>query len=178
MFHFSFSKYKTSMSKSITTKMREAYFQEDHTIKHMGPVEIANKGSIDNLLRVNELEVEIDILEKLRTGKIDQSKMLDRIASLKRSLLTYKKMVLMIFFLCFLFSCSFPVKEYKFAIEYFNGQKDTITWTGTGENSFFLRSGDFVVYKGDNSPAIISGVRSFRTLSIIQKAVNVPIHNN
>ena len=170
------------MSKKVSEKIRELYIQENHSNLHWGKVEIAAKGTIDNIVRANEIETEIQVLETYKSmiGPANYEKIKERIKSLKKSLTHYAKMVPLIFFLCFLFSCSFPQKQYTFEVEYFNGSKDTITWTGTGENYFFLRSGDLVAYMGVrmDGPAIISGVRSFHTISIIKKAVNVPIHNN
>jgi hypothetical protein len=83
------------MSNNITTKMRELYFQEEHTIRHMGPVEIAQKGTIDNLLRANEIETEITAIEFCipMMQATHRPKADERIKILKKSLTHYAKMV-------------------------------------------------------------------------------------
>ena len=166
---------------TVCDKMRKRLFT-DHEFgpNTMIKQEISDKGAIDNILQAKEIETEIQLLEAWKPVIFSSHRKIvtQRIASLKRSLKVYAKMVPLIFFLCFLFACSSPEKDYKFAIEYFNGQKDTITWTGTGENYFYLHGGDFICFPGNEDKPLISGVRSFHTISIIQKAVNVPIHNN
>lgn len=86
------------------------------------------------------------------------------------------------YFLLFLFSILLlscapnPVKEYRFQVEYNNGQVDTITWEGQGENYFRLQTGDLWKIAGaDNFHVIVSGIRNYKTISISYKKTNLPV---
>jgi hypothetical protein len=66
-----------------------------------------------------------------------------------------------------MFSCGGLIekKEYRLHVIYSNGQEEILTLEGFGNNYFSLRQGDLK----SNGKVIVSGLRSFKVKSVINK---------
>lgn len=69
-------------------------------------------------------------------------------------------------------SCTHRVEDrkmYKIAVMYYNGQMDTLTLAGYGENRFSLERGDLQHLRGvdGDHDIVASGVRKFAVLNIM-----------
>lgn len=74
----------------------------------------------------------------------------------------------------FLFvGCQREKKQYRFEVTYTNGEVNILTFEGYGENRFSLDNGDLKTA----GVSYVSGVRSFKFLSIINLGV-VPVTSN